>query len=99
MSEQWITLHVCEDTAEPYANYRNCQVDIRPSHILCMVELKYSDQSADPEMIKLHPATSLTLNQPDDAVIETAESTHVARSLRTIAVVETLDQIRALLNR
>lgn len=102
MSPDWITLHVFQDSSNPHASYGHCEIDIRPSNILSMVELRPEVRPNGLKQQTEHQqrgGTCLTLNEPDDSVIENDDSSSVARGLRTIVVYETLPEIRALLGR
>lgn len=97
MTPDWITLTVFEDPTI-YTTLNGYAIDVRPSHMLCITELKQDASRANNQASGKSPQTCITLNEAWDT-LEDANESIVVHGNRKIWVYETISEIRVLLGR
>jgi hypothetical protein len=98
MTPEWITLTIFEDNGS-YSLASGGEIDIRPSHILSMTEIKHdAELDSRSQFSGRSPETIIILNEPIDT-LEDANEYVVVRGLRKVVAYETLREIRVMLGR
>lgn len=82
---QWVSLTVVEDSKYNWSGRR--EMHLQPSHILSMCEVDNHIYGAKAEVV---------LREPDDGFND--NDTEVRHGLRTLWVLESISQIRGLIN-
>lgn len=88
---EWITLHICHDTADISCGW------FRPSNIISMTVMPQTHNEPRGAQPREDAHAMLCLNEPQDVLAD--DDVHVARALRHLRVYESVDQIRELLGR
>jgi hypothetical protein len=94
---EWITLHICHDTADISCGWSAYEIDIRPSNIISMTVMPQAHNEPRGSQPREDAHAMLCLNEPQDVLAD--DDVHVARALRHLRVYESVDQIRELLGR